>query len=264
MNYDITKLTLENPSNENFHLHSHDAYEIYMFLEGDAKYVVEENTYTLEPCDIIVIRRHEMHRVYHNSSARYRRYVLTVESGFFAENGCTEYEKPFTDFPVNAGNKISADIVRSSGLYSAFRRLDKYSDSLTVKDTPIAKALVTEILYLINTISEFSAADMPENQLKAIISHINNHYTENIVLDELERIFFISKYHLCHIFKQATGLTVHGYITDKRLTYAYELYGEGKNLSDAAALAGFSCYSAFYRAYTKKYGMPPKKRGIPK
>ena len=84
------------------------------------------------------------------------------------------------------------------------------------------------------------------------------------MLDELERIFFISKYHLCHIFKQATGLTVHGYITDKRLTYAYELYGEGKNLSDAAALAGFSCYSAFYRAYTKKYGMPPKKRGIPK
>ena len=70
LNYDATELIMENPSNVNFQLHNHDSYEIYMFLEGDAKYIVEGNTYSLEPCDMIIIRKHEMHRVFHNSSTK--------------------------------------------------------------------------------------------------------------------------------------------------------------------------------------------------
>ena len=56
-----------------FKLHVHNDYEIFMFLEGDAKYVVEENTHALKPDDIIVIRKHQMHRIYHNSDKKYRR-----------------------------------------------------------------------------------------------------------------------------------------------------------------------------------------------
>ena len=55
------------PTNANFQLHNHNDYEILLFLEGDARYIVEDNIYTLEPGDLILIRKHEFHRIYHNS-----------------------------------------------------------------------------------------------------------------------------------------------------------------------------------------------------
>ena len=45
------------PSNSNYQLHRHEEYEIYMFLEGDSKYVVEDKTYPLKPDDIIIIKK---------------------------------------------------------------------------------------------------------------------------------------------------------------------------------------------------------------
>lgn len=258
MYYEITKSEDEISSNNPFYLHSHTHYEIYLFLEGDAKYVVEEKSYSLEPYDIIVIKKHEMHRVYHNNPARYRRFVLSVSHEFFEENNCLEYERSFTDFANNRGNKICGDVVRSSGLYNAFMRLEKYTDNFTAQNTTIEKAIIIEILYLINSIHTFSLSDALQSPIKKVITYINNHYTENISLDCLEKKFFISKYHLCRMFKQATGLTVHGYITDKRLNLACELKSNGATLSVAADRAGFASYSAFYRAYLQRFGKSPK------
>ncbi len=259
LNYEANYIIMENVSNNSFRLHNHDNYEIYMFVEGDTNYVVESDSYKLEPYDIIIIRKHQMHRAYQNSSARYRRYILMIDPEFFIENNCKEYEKAFLE-NNNISNKISGELVRSSGLYEAIMRFQKYSDDFKNQNTPICRAIIMEILYLINNISSFAAADASSKQLKAIISHINNTYTENISLDDLEKEFYISKYHLCHIFKQATGLTVHKYITHKRLTKARELVDEGYNLSSAAMLSGFGNYSSFYRAYIAKYKTPPKEK----
>ena len=33
----------QRPRNEHFALHVHDGYEIYMFIEGDTKFIIEEN-----------------------------------------------------------------------------------------------------------------------------------------------------------------------------------------------------------------------------
>lgn len=258
MYYQIQKTEDQHPSNEHFCLHNHDFYEIYLFIEGDSKYIVEGNSYTLEPYDIILIKKHEMHRVYHNSPTPYKRIVLSVSPEFFVLNHCTEYEQYFTDTLIGTGNKIVAELVQSSGLYDAFLRLKKYSDKCSDKSSPVINATITEILYLISTINEFSSADIIKNPIKNVIMYINNHYTENIKLDELEKKFFISKYHICRLFKQTTGLTVHEYVTSKRLIHACELKANGIKLGDAASLSGFSCYSAFYKAYLKQYGVSPK------
>lgn len=261
INYNVQQSVDARASNAIFHLETHDYYEIYLFLEGDSKYVVEENVYSLEPYDMIIIRKHELHRVYHNSPVRYRRCVLWVYPEFFAENHCEQYERIFTDSSSGLGNKISAERVLSSGLYDAMRRLQKYSDGAKGEDTPVMRAVLTEILYLLNEIPDFTTSDELKSPVNKVIAYLNDHYTENINLDDLEQLFFTSKYHLCRMFKQATGLTIHGYITNKRLLHACELRKEGTSLSDAASLAGFISYSAFYRAYLKQYGVSPKEKG---
>ena len=167
----IAKETVSrNPSNENFFLHTHNDYEIYMFLSGDAKYIVEGNTYSLNPQDIIVIRKNEMHRVFHNSDKPYRRTVINVSPQFFTEHNCIEYEHQFLNY--GTGNKISADVVVSSGIYGAFERLRKFSDNFSDISTPVVCGVIIEILYLINKNMNFSDADKTNSQLGNIIEYI--------------------------------------------------------------------------------------------
>lgn len=246
----------ECPSNENFRLHSHENYEIYLFLEGDTKYIVEEKTYTLKPYDIIVIRKNEMHRVFHNGISRYKRFVINVSPEFFEIHNCKEYEKQF--LTVGDGNKIEADTVLSSGIYDAFMRLKKYSKNCKETSSPISISIITEILYLLSDTKSYTVGDSKSTAVSSVMEYLNANFREDIKLEELEKMFFISKYHLCHAFKKATGLTVHGYITRKRINYVKELVKSGDKLGQAYSRAGFNSYSSFYRAYMNEYGAPPK------
>lgn len=221
--------------------------------------MVEGKNYSLETGDIIVIRRHEMHRIFHHSTdVLYSRCVLMVSPEFFRTHNCLQYERQFKEINDGVGNKINAKVVRSSGLYDAFLRAKKYSDSFNVKDSPVLQAIVIEILHLINEVTLFAHDDIPNNQIKEIMTFINNKYIENISLEEIADKFFISKYHLCHIFKKATGLSVHRYITQKRINKTRELVADGENITSAVLNSGFNNYSTFYRAYMREYGKPPK------
>ncbi len=256
--YSMGDWNTSTPTNFQFQLHFHDQYEIFLFLEGDAKYIVEERSYTLEPGDIIIIRKHEMHRIYHNSPTRYQRCVLMVSPEFFQKHNCQDYEAQFLKAVVGTDNKIAAEIVRSSGLYDAFVRYRKYSEDCTVdKNAPILISTIIEILYLINKITGFSTSDFNTDPIKDVILYLNNRYTDDISLDMLAEKFFLSKYYLCRAFRKATGLTVHEYICRKRLAIIRELRAEGRSLSEAAMMAGFHDYSCFYRAYVKEYGTSP-------
>ncbi len=255
--YGVWQNITEHPSNDNFKLHVHDGYEIYFFLEGDSKFVIEENTYDLEPGDIIIIRKNQLHRVYHCSNKRYNRIVLNISPEFFTD-GCEGYEEQFTNPHKYPGNKIDAKTVRTSGIYDAIMRLKNYSDNFTNRDTIIVKSVIIELLHLMDNAKLFSESSIGNSQLRKIIEYINQNYTSDISLSDIEKRFFISKYHLCHIFPGATGLTVYQYITKKRLAYARELIKAGMTIGDSAEKAGFNNYSSFYRAYTAEYGSTPQ------
>ncbi len=245
-------------SNESFLLHSHDEYEIYMFLEGDSYCVVENKTYPLRPGDVLIFRKNEMHRVYHNKKTPYKRFILMVSPEFFEKHGCSEYEKIFKDKSFDESNKISAEIVKTGGIFDAVMRLKNYTDEYKNPDAPVAAGIVTEILYLIGKASSFDAPAKGSGLIKNVISYINMNIDKDISLEKLSGEFFVSKYHLCRSFKKSTGLTIRQYINQKRLALVNEYTSEGKSLTASAALAGFKDYSAFYRTYVKANDTNPK------
>lgn len=254
--YDVFNTTTPHPSNKNFELHTHDNYEVYLFIDGDTNYIVEGDTYALNPYDIIVIRKNDMHRAYHNSAKRYQRYVISIWPEFFEKNNCRQYEQQF--LCTGLGNKISSALVMSEGIYDAFMRLEKYTDGFKDIESPVAVSIITEILYLISNTEHYMGTNIKNQHIANVIEYINKSFTDNITLDELEKRFFVSKHYLCRSFKKATGLTVHQYITQKRMSYIKELTKEGKNITEAASLAGFNSYSSFYRAYKEKFDSSPK------
>ena len=257
--YSINSSTIQKPSTANFQLHTHEAYEVYLFLDGDASYIVEDKTYSLEPFDIIVIRKDELHGVNPAGDVPYSRIPLHILPSFFTAYNCKEYEACFLNSTSATGNKIPAAIVHSSGLYDAFMKYKKYSDNFATRtDSPILTAIIIEILYLVNQVTEYSVTDVSNGPLKEVIMYLNTHYTEEITLDMLEETFFLSKYYLCKAFRKTTGLTLQEYIRLKRLAKVRDLRLTGATISEAATAAGFTDYSSFYRAYKKEYGVSPR------
>ena len=96
-------------------------------------------------------------------------------------------------------------------------------------------------------------------QIKSVILYINEHLTESLSLDVISNEFYISKGHLCRIFKASTGYTLNNYIAYKRLLYARELATTGMSWTNASIEAGFGNYSNFYRTYVRTFGVPPRK-----
>lgn len=258
-NYWIDDMWVETPNNNHFFLHAHDNYEILLFLEGDTKFIVEENTYDLEPYDVIITKKNQLHRAYHNSQTYYKRIVLNILPVFFQENMCSEYEKIFYTFSGETGNKIDAKAVKNSGLYDVLMRIKRYSQNYQNTYSPIVRAGIIEVLFLLNNIQIPSEPATQNIAISNVITYLNNHYTEEISLDILADMFYISKYHLCHVFHQVTGLTVHQYLTKKRLLFAKELLNtEDTRISQIYEKAGFQTYSSFYRAYINEFGISPK------
>ncbi len=254
-NFHINIHTWENANMQKARLHSHHEYEIYMFLEGDSYYVVEGRKYELTPGDVIIIRKHEMHRVFHMSEKQYSSLVLFVFPEFFEENNCKEYEQAFLDYSKD--NKINCQTVISSGLQDTIDRLLKYSNNTKNIDLPVVKSTLIEILHIINGVNRFEKPAKTNQSINKIISYLNDNFTSEVSLDSLTEQFFISKYHLCREFKKATGLTLQEYVRRKRLTLASELAHSGMTLSEAATRAGFTDYTCFYRYYKKRKKTSP-------
>ena len=68
----------------------------------------------------------------------------------------------------------------------------------------------------------------------------------------------MSKYHIAHVFKDNIGMSIHQYITKKRLNLCKEAISGGMSITDAYHRFGFGDYSSFYRAFKKEYGISPK------
>ena len=243
---------------ERYNFHNHKGFEVFVFLQGEARFVIEGSSYQLSPFDVLIIRNSELHRVYYRTEQEYERVVLHLSDSFFQRNRCEGYREIFLNRKVGEQNLLPADAVRKCGIPELLTRLEGYIRDTSRREDAVVQAGIVELLYLLNQV-ERHKTELPQRDenIQEIIQYINDHIGQPLTLDEIAGEFFISKYHLCRIFKESTGFTVGNYIINKRLLRTKELCREGKRVSYACYEAGFGSYSSFYKAYVKATGSAP-------
>ena len=85
------------------------------------------------------------------------------------------------------------------------------------------------------------------------LSVIDEKYTENLSVEKLSNLLFVSPSTLAHKFNRELNISVYRYITKKRLSLAHQHILQGESLSTSALKSGFNDYSCFYRLYKKYY-----------
>jgi len=234
---------------------SHDFYEIYCFLEGDAAYCVEGSRYALQPGDVVLIRKGEVHRVELLSSRSYRRMGVHFDLSDVPEAFCPQQLlAPFCDRSSGKFNHYPARLFPHS-------RWDHYLRQLTAHPDPSESLcyLLPLLRELADCFPTLRQADLlvEKDPVAPIMKYINNHLTEKLSLESLSVRFSVSQTHLNRLFRQSAGTSVWEYITIKRLALARELLDRGVSPTESCTLCGFQDYSAFFRAYKRHFGVCP-------
>ena len=102
---------------------------------------------------------------------------------------------------------------------------------------------------------------MSRNRLEVfeVKNYIDNHYTEKVILDELAKRFFISKFYLTKVFKDTFGSTISNYIISKRITKAKQLLRfTDKTIDEIGVVVGMSSANYFSRVFRKVEGVSPR------
>lgn len=249
-----------------YSLHCHNFYEVYLFLEGDADYLVEGKQYRPTPGSLLLLSPHCFHGVRVNSDRPYRRYSIHFHPDILSAE-----RRPFLLSAFPSPDRRNAEIyfeqVDRQGIVSCFEALADCADkaeALRNRLLPIyVESLLARIVSLSRDVSVSAAAPGSADTVSDILLYLNRHVGEPITLDQLCERFYISKHHLNKVFRRATGTTVFDYLLHKRVILAQELLINGLSAQEAAAHAGFGDYSSFYRSYRRILGHSPlKDRGV--
>ena len=74
----------------------------------------------------------------------------------------------------------------------------------------------------------------------------------------LAKIAHLSPFHLCHVFRQSVGTSLHDYVQHERLAWALEaILDSGDDLTGIALDAGFSSHSHFTARFRRFFGCTP-------
>ncbi len=245
----ISRLLTSENARSAYNLHSHESEcEILFFISGDSTFLVEGTEYPLSNGDFIIARHDELHRVIHHSSSLYERIVINFSLDFLEKNGCEEYKSVFYNRSAGSGNLFRAPSARRA--VETIYRLSEYAEEKAPEE--LVKGILLELLRAVYICGkDASEGNVTSVRLREIILYINDNLTSPLSLDFLSDKFFISKYHLCRLFKSQTGLTVGQYVTKKRLMLAETLHSSGMSLTEAAVNSGFGDYSSFWHARQK-------------
>ena len=108
--------------------------------------------------------------------------------------------------------------------------------------------------------SDFESADVlrPNRQIQSLCQYMEEHFAENVTLDELLSMTDFGKSYLLRSFTRQTGVSPYRYLQTIRLDKAKRFLEDGIAPIDAAGMAGFSDQSHFTHFFKEFIGLTPK------
>jgi len=113
-------------------------------------------------------------------------------------------------------------------------------------------------------IEEYTEQEVPagnteqSTEARAICEFLENHYMENITLDDLCKLTGLSKYYLLRSFTKQKGISPYSYLETIRIDKAKKMLEQGVLPIDVAILTGFTDQSHFSNFFKKFIGLTPK------
>ena len=225
--------------------HYHAAYEIYI-AESERKYLIMDHLLHLQERDVVLIKPDVVHRTMSGASCgTLVELPITYLEKYFSAEGIASVTKCFEKTVIR---------VRESDFKQLLSCVESFQEN-----TDDILLLMQILSTLKNNMLRATHADGNQESLAArIVDFVTEEYKTIRNLEVITSRFFISKGHLCTIFKDYTGTSIKKYINYLKVCSSLELVS-GTNLSmeDIAVKCGFSSLANFSKSFKATIGTSP-------
>lgn len=229
-------------------VHWHEDLELLYCTEGEGIVTCDGIPTPFTVGKTAVVNSNALHRV-DAVAQECRYYCLIIDKSFCDRFGLLKDEPVF--------QKIIDDSKMEEFFHAIYRELNEKKEYYK---EAIQAALINLLIhmnrhYIIenNFTGVRHSAEGKLNLIKKTIIYIRKSFREPLTLEEICQEVGVSKYYLCHIFKEIVGSTLIDYINIVRCNEAKRLLNTGNcNVTEAANMIGFNNNSYFTKIY-KRY-----------
>lgn len=244
--------------------HYHDCYELYYLYSGERYYFIKDNTYHVEGGSLVLIKPYEIHCTANFADRGYDRLLINFKKDFIQElaficgdtNPFECFEKDIHTIILNPKEQQFIEF-----LLDGMKQENKKGNP--ANNTYLKFSLMQLLLFASKhhrqpEIDIHSYANSTHKTISEITGYINNHYNENITLDIISNLFFISPCYFSRIFKRVCGISFSEYLNNVRVKEARNLlYTTDMNITQISSSVGFGSSSHFNRVFKNLTGMSP-------
>ena len=238
-------------------LHKHeDRCELLFVRYGGSDYVVGEQTYRVRKGDMIITNSGVLHDEWLGKDDTVAYYSLAIG----------DLELP--DLPLN--HLMSDDmqpVIPTGEHYEFFNfMLSSIYELMVSKEQGVEEtchhlmvAVLSLLLHLMQSDDFKKESVVSSSLIMDVRAYLDEHYMEDISLQTISQKFFVSSYHLSHVFKDETGYSPMNYVYRRRIGEAQTLLITTKDtITDIAVRVGFSNPNNFNIQFQKQVGLSPR------
>ena len=245
---------------EGYPSHHHSAAEVIICMQSNYIVIVNSVHYTLHPGDILIIPPHAIHKLIcptpgirfvflmnldpYTSFQDYKAMQpMFLNAQLISPETTRHYESLYNNFAKMIEIYFKNDIFWETDVFALFFK----NMSICAKD------------YFGSQNASIPPAVQKEHydKFSNLLIYIDEHYADDLNLEDTAAIVGFSKFHFSRLFKQYTNTTFYDYLCKKRITRAQEMLAENFSITTIAYQTGFNTPSAFCRCFKKHTGYPP-------
>lgn len=251
--------------------HYHPGLEVMYIHDGKGTMIVNNNSYPIKPGMLCIFQPCQLHHLtleYDNGQV-FERSLAVFEPTMFEDDfrqwpSLHDFYKFIHrgELPVPCLYEVHDPHLSSvfQNMHERYRALSDLDD----KQEEISLFLVT-LFRAMKQIWDRQKGRIPayrprheHHRVERILTWIEDHYAEPFRLDEMARALHLSPWHLSHLFKQATGISITEYITTRRIHLAVQLLTTtSKPISVIAHEVGLTNISYFCKLFKSRMGITP-------